>query len=303
MAIGISAPGYRVSYGALRSPYRGVYINLDRSQDRRAAVEAQLSSLKVLDRYTRIPALSGADLESKSSILKPGQLGCFRSHYKALSEMRGAQSCIHVLEDDSVLSEFLPAVIEAEEQKGTFDKFDIVFTETFVGYNAYTLSQFKELTDPLVSCGPKPAFTVADISSAFMAGTTSYLVGPRRLDRVLSSYRRGLDAGPGLPIDLFIKQEASQGNLRIGCVFPFITTIRLEWDSVINTSEPDAEILSRLASAVLRYSFFVNRDFDNYAKASLDLLKAATPGPSRDRHQEVLAQALGFVVSTSFRPF
>jgi GR25 family glycosyltransferase involved in LPS biosynthesis len=303
MATTISAPGYRVNYGAPRSPYRGVYINLDRSSDRRAAIEGQLSSLKVLDRYARFAAVDGEQIKSTAPGLKAGQAACFWSHYGALSSLRGTQSCIHVLEDDAVLSQYLPEAIEAEQQMGTLDRFDIVYTETFAGYNAYFLREFKELTDDLLSRGPKPAFTVMDISGAFMAGTTSYLVGARGLDRVLASYRKGLDAGPTLPIDLFIRQEASQGNLKIGCIFPFITTVRLEWDSIINSSEPDAERLSRLAATLLRYSFFVDRDFDNYAKPSLDLLADAMRRGSRDRHQEVLAQALGFVLSNNFRPF
>src|SRR5436309_5674 len=125
----ISAPGYRVSYGPARAPYRGFYINLDRSVERRAALEAQLASLKILDRYARFPAISSADVTSKSPLLKPEQTACFWSHYRALLQAKGSPACVHILEDDAVLSRYLPQVIETEDQNGSLAKFDLVFTE------------------------------------------------------------------------------------------------------------------------------------------------------------------------------
>jgi len=46
--------------------------------------------------------------------------------------------------------------------------------------------------------------------------------------------------GPSMPIDL-LSQEAKQGRLKIGCVCPFVTTVRLTaiCKSTISTTEAD----------------------------------------------------------------
>jgi len=301
----ISAPGYRV-VRAPGQPYCGIYINLDKSADRRASLEAQLASLGILDRYRRYPAVSSDDVVSNSAKLRPEEVACFRSHYSALSEARSASSYIHVLEDDAVLSKHLPETLETECRNGAFENFDIVFTETFVGYNAYTLRQFKTLIESVNKANAGAmTVTTADISSCYMACTSSYVVPRRATDRVLTVLKKELDAGPSLPIDLLLRREASEGRLRIGCIFPFVTTIDLEglFQSTIKSSEEEANKLSQLAAGLLRYSFFIDRDLEQYAKPWREVLNRAIRRDAGDSHHAVLTEALSFVLSSSFRPF
>jgi GR25 family glycosyltransferase involved in LPS biosynthesis len=300
----ISAPGYRVLQGP-RPPYRGTYINLDKSTERRAGIEGQLASFGFLDRYTRFPAISTADIVSKSAALRPEEVACFHSHCSALSQAKNGSSCLHIMEDDIVLSKHLRTALEGEDRKGAFDKFDIVFTETFVGYNAYTLRQFKSLIESLSSGNSQPAFTTADVSSCYMAGMTSYLVPPSAIERVLSAFKRELEAGPSLPVDILVRKEASEGRLRLGCIFPFVTTIDLAdlLDSTIRSSEAEAKKLSQLAAGLLRYSFFIDRDLERYAKPWRQILNKATGKDAADPHHAVLTEALSFVLSSSFTSF
>src|SRR3954447_10319111 len=127
---------YRVTYGQPRGPYRGVYINLDRHVDRRRAVEEQLGKFGITDRYRRFSAVEGSMLQLPPGGIGPGAAGCFWSHYRVIEQNRGGNACIHVLEDDAILSSYMRRTIENGCRERQFDGFDIVFTETFVGYNA-----------------------------------------------------------------------------------------------------------------------------------------------------------------------
>lgn len=86
------------------------YINLDRNQDRRSALEAQAHHQSL--QLTRSPALDGSFLDPKDSMgllakrntLLPGQLGCALSHYRLLQNIyaNGTPYAI-ILEDDVIL--------------------------------------------------------------------------------------------------------------------------------------------------------------------------------------------------------
>ena len=110
---------------------------------------------------------------------------------------------------------------------------------------------------------------------------SSYFVMPGSIDKVLAAFARGLAAGPTRPIDLFVREEAQAGRLRLGCIFPFITT-PYHVDGALPTTIPDREAntaISRAVLSLLSYSFFIDRD------------KRVEPGiPSFDLSQMSLEQ-------------
>lgn len=87
---------------------RAVYINLDRSTDRRAWMEAQASNLGIS--LERFPAVDGSTLASNPFPNVPiGAAGCFLSHRALWSEIaKGNDPYVLVLEDDAHLSPDLP---------------------------------------------------------------------------------------------------------------------------------------------------------------------------------------------------
>jgi GR25 family glycosyltransferase involved in LPS biosynthesis len=289
--------------------YRGLYINLDRHADRRSAIEEELRKFGIADRYRRFPAVDGSMLKLPPDGVAPGAAGCFWSHYRALEQNKAANACIHVLEDDAILSRYVGRTIENGCREGQFDGYDIVFTEMFVGYNAWNLRDFKQFHDSLLAQRPStdhdPIFSVADISSVYLACTSSYIVAPHAIEHVAATFKRGLDQGPRVPIDVFMRQEALEGRLKLGCIFPFTTTIRLDqiYKSTINTFDNATESLSILATALLRYSFFVDRDLDTLAKPWMDAITAKRKERKADRHLQMMTDLLGFVMSDDFKPF
>jgi hypothetical protein len=76
-------------------PFRGVYINLERSKKRRVFMDAQFHKLKLQDHYQRFPAIDGRTLQRSSSQLRPEEIGCFMSHLQALRTLTYKPGGVH----------------------------------------------------------------------------------------------------------------------------------------------------------------------------------------------------------------
>jgi GR25 family glycosyltransferase involved in LPS biosynthesis len=259
----------------------GFFINLDRSPERRAAMEAQLRTHGLADRYQRFPAIDGAD----------GQRACFQSHIRAL-ESAAAGHAVHVLEDDVLLSGYVPQVIDFVVSNGVLDRFDVVLTETLIGPDVLELRELKKVFERRRA---DETFEVRDITSTYQCGTTSYVVGQTSKARVLSALRAGIDSG--LPCDLLLRREARAGRLKLGCVFPFVTSFQFEFESTRKGQDQKTRD-SKRAFDLLRYSFFVDCDH-----ALAEKMAAALQPASADPHQKLIAGVLGFVASDQFVAF
>ena len=245
-------------------------------------MEAQLRVCGLSDRYSRFAAIDGED----------GQRACFRSH-TAVLENADPGCPVHVLEDDVLLSGYLPQVADFVASAGVLDQFDIVFTETLISPDVMQLRELKQLFDKHRA---NETFVVQDITQTYQCGASSYFVGPKNRAGVLESFRRGLESG--LPDDLFIRREARAGKLKLACVFPFVTSIQFELDTTTKGRPNDVAWFSKRAIDLLRYSFFVDCDFARAAQ-TVAALKAASPDP----HRELIEGVLGFVASDQFVMF
>ena len=285
--------------------YRGLYINLDRSVARRERMEVQLAAFGLKDNYSRFAGIDGSALAASGSRIKPGELGAFHSHLRALESVMGGGFPLHLLEDDALLSEYVKPVIEDAIAARLFDRFDILFTDTFIPPHLGMLRALKGAFDN-IAVSQRPLrlqdLQVLDLARENFACLTSYVVGPAALEKIVALCRTELANGPGKPIDLFLRDCVHAGRLRAGLLFPFITSFDLAEvaGSTIAAGSP-MSAPSVMVLAVLRYLFFVKRDL-NYAKTCLD---AATKQNRRaaDPHHEMMAQALEFVLSADFQQF
>src|SRR3954471_16433274 len=120
MTTSISSP-YRVSWQPPSRSYRGAYINLDRHPERRSEIDKQLNALGIADRYIRFPAVDGASIKALPKGISAAAAGCFWSHYLALEKFKSANTCVHVLEDDAILTSYLPQIIDNGQRERQFD--------------------------------------------------------------------------------------------------------------------------------------------------------------------------------------
>jgi GR25 family glycosyltransferase involved in LPS biosynthesis len=286
-----------------QAAYHGLYINLDRSSERRERFDHQLSALGLTGVYARFPALDGAKLNTARIALPPGETGCFFSHVRALETARSRPLPVHILEDDAILSQHVRPVIEDTIAAHLFDRFDLIFTDTFVNCHLGMLKSMKSAFDQSKSRSSRPLrlgdLQVIDLAQQSFACLTSYLVGVRSIDKILSLYQQEIASGLKTPVDLFIRDAVHAGKLRAACLFPFVTSFSLD-DVRSSTLHEKNEKPSVMVLAVLRHSFFVDRDL-NAAKRYLD---AATGRPrAEDAHHELIVQAIDFVMSDDFKEF
>lgn len=206
---------------------------------------------------------------------------------------------VHVLEDDVVFSKQTESSILRLQEQGAFNNFDIVLTETFVETDPKLLRLLKTWFDWYERDGSSQ-IKVCDVTSAYSSCMTSYVVEPAAIDKVLSIMESGLREA-SLPVDLVLRREAVKGRLRLGCIFPFVTTIPV--GELAQTTIDDRDMTKAQMSLkvfdLLRYSFFVERDFAGAAKSTIDLLNAKARDLELDAHSKLIASTLSFAVSSN----
>ena len=259
-----------------RGRWSGFFINLDRARQRREHMEAQLASLGISSHYKRHPAADGRALKAaRNSPRKPGEIGIYQSHMAILEAARGGSRAVHVMEDDIILSDLTVPVIDVATRWRLLDHFDIVFSEIFVGRTVNLIRQFHRLYEQATAHGTltieRPdQIKIIDLTNIYLYGATSYVVGPRSIGRVLAVLNDEWKKGPTIPIDTAFQFAARAGRLRLGCFFPFVTTVDFEL-SQASSAGRDEKADDALVQRVLRYSFFVRR---NIRKVALPAIRA-----------------------------
>jgi GR25 family glycosyltransferase involved in LPS biosynthesis len=210
----------------------GFYINLDRSPERAAFMDAQLARLGLARSVLRHAAIDSALLPpAPASPLRPGERACFLSHQQVL-ERGPADACTLVLEDDAELSEQLPELV-AKAIAGPLDGADIAFLECQPHYSPAHVAALWEVACRLLpdATGPRRAagIELLDAAKFFKWGTSAYVVTPAGRAKLLGLMRDWLRQGPQLPVDRCYEQALVAGQLRGVVMVPFLATTALQW--------------------------------------------------------------------------
>lgn len=271
--------------------YAGYYINLDRSADRRAEMGAHLGRLGLTARYRRFAAIEGNRLGFRNSALSAGEIGCFTSHYRLLAQHPRDGRPLHVIEDDVVLARRAEQFVLWVISSGMLDDHDMLFLDmslpTALEFHAEARQRYRNdiRRDP-DGTAAQIRFSLVD----FHACMASYLVNPRSIDLIRDLLAEELAAGASQPIDVFLRDKIAQGRLRARCLFPFVTSVRL--DRVLaSTIREDDPPRAAIGLTLLRHSFFVECDH----AATLALARQLLPTPDADPHHRLFAHTLGFL--------
>jgi GR25 family glycosyltransferase involved in LPS biosynthesis len=261
----------------LGKSFVGRYINLDRSIDRRAALEQRLGAAGCADRYSRFAGIDGSAAPRGASPLSPGALGCFLSHAEVILEHAENQpdQHLHILEDDAVLSARTVPILD-QIIESPMAAYDILFTDISINFNLILqLSAMKTwrasgMADAPADGGPRTPHSVLylDLNGQLFGAASSYLVSRRALPRLAAILRAEIAAGPRLPIDMFYVELLNTDVLRGACAMPFLTSIRPpdECETTINDGMSDMDTISYLSRA----PFSIDRD-----DAAIERLTAA----------------------------
>ncbi len=282
--------------------YVGAFINLDRSPERRQEMEAQLAALGIADRYVRFRAIDGNPIANYKGPLRPGEVGSFLSHFKAIEQLRGHEKPIHIMEDDALMSRQMAPMIEFAIGQGIFNYFDIVFTELYLAFEYLSSIRFhKRMYDEYLvnaQTDPLKAFKVLSLEGQIFFGLSSYVVSATAVDRVLSFFRQEAEAGPRVANDIFVNRLLTERKLRVGYLFPFVTSLNMEraLDATVSGRNSDRFAAITFGSNLIRYSFYVERDLAGQAAPMLDRMAAQYVTRPRNEHQEFINRAMEYVV-------
>ena len=287
--------------------YTGTYINLDRSADRRAQIDAEIATFGLQHLYRRFPAADGNVLAYPNPHLSEGEIGCFSSHLLLLRQNLAAEAHVHVVEDDAMFSQFTAQMIKFVVASGTIDQYDIVFTDSTVTPSRSDYEQYRALYDACVERDAAGNVTRVHptVVDYYVGATTSYIVNRRSIPKLVGLFTRELTNGATMPIDLFIRKAAREGALRVGSLFPFATSLRIE--NVLNNTIAGRRnnLLSRIAVCLGRISFFVECGHRALHQCTMQLFPDAARPPAlplqgSDAHRAILKDILGFCASDKF---
>jgi GR25 family glycosyltransferase involved in LPS biosynthesis len=241
--------------------YFGVYINLDRSQDRRAAIEAQLVKIGLDKRYERLSAVDGvaglaANMGHGRSIT-PGELGCWLSHRFAWARCLQRSNPCHVMEDDAVLSDGIGDRIQAIVNAVPFEQWDIIFTDLA----SSSLDETMRIVRDVRAQRTRGKFAILPLeTNTTLSGTASYIVNPRSAARLLDLVHPDKHDSP---VDLLIRHFVNSGQISAFVTTPFLTTISgFAEQSQISTGKPGGEDDDRILRAAMsfRRSLYIQAD-------------------------------------------
>jgi GR25 family glycosyltransferase involved in LPS biosynthesis len=286
--------------------YAGRYINMDRSIERRGALEAQFAALGCSDRYARFPAVDGQTLDRTGSSLTAGECGCFESHYRCIKESMSEDLNLHILEDDVV---FGPRTIPFLDQAlgDGFGQAEMVFTDLFLPgelstlqflVNFYRLTGILEKTEP--GTPPYPKFiNFYDLKKASFTGASSYLIRSDARTRLLGLMEAELAAGPTMPVDIFYNRIVRDGLVKATVTLPFLTSVNPA-EVIATTIEGRGQnARSNLAFFLLRNYFFVDKDEAAVAEIRRELTHDL-PDP---HYIDPLLDVFKFIFSENFVAF
>lgn len=283
--------------------FTGLYINLDRSADRRRAIEDKFARIGLGGGYARLAASEGNALGVPNPHgLKTGEIGCFISHYRALDQNRAISAPLHVVEDDIILSPQLPQVLDWAISAGHLDKYDLLFTDVAVPLLNDACHAYKAFYDAIVKRDTAgnitdTAFAVLDMRELIFASASSYLVNPASIGKLAGLLHKELMAGATMPVDLHVRKLCHQGVIRVGCIFPFVTTVDID-TSLSTMTEKRFDDLPAMAANMLRRSFFIGADWGQLCAEAGRLLPQPDAG---DAHRQLMMRLLGYALTPGYK--
>lgn len=208
----------------------GVYINLDASTDRRAAMQARLDAAG-LGWVRRFPATDGRSLPlPPGCILTPGQLGCLHSHLAAVTSAGDPSQWLLVLEDDAVPSADLAQAL-ASALLQSLAGHDLVLLDCQPDCSMHTMAQlWRCLQRQLTAQRRVRGLDVVRAAGVYRWGLSAYLVSPQGRARLAAVQHANLSAGPREPNDQAVRLALEAGQLDGVVLIPFLATLAPDSD-------------------------------------------------------------------------
>ncbi|QNN46714.1 glycosyltransferase [Thermomonas brevis] len=206
------------------SDFRGFFINLDRSADRKNALESTLERLGLNGVVKRFPAMEG---DSRPSAISPNELGCFLSHQRVI-ETADPERHLLVFEDDVWFPAQFQRYFQIAQRLMANDTWDMVFLNMSV--NFLQVSRVQRLIRAKRQLGDihTPAFSQFGLNDArglYDFGMMAYVVRKGAQAKIGAILAEAAHGGYQQPIDNVIGAAIRTGRIKASILFPYIVGI------------------------------------------------------------------------------
>lgn len=237
---------------------KGIYINLDRSVERRRSLLGHLSSVGFSQNdYVRFPAIEpvGDNIKLPLGVKSRGELGLYQSFIQVFSQIGNGdfEDIVHVIEDDirfsgaaAISTSRLSRIMLSRPELANAD---IIFLDYFL-----TRDLFLEVMS-IQRKVKSNQFVLLPAKSCYFACTTSFLVrksSALRLSSLLKTYL--VSAKRFAPVDLVLRSLLRNGSLIGYVAVPLIGSPSWEHDqnSTIQCLDSDAVRFARRSHLLLK---------------------------------------------------
>jgi GR25 family glycosyltransferase involved in LPS biosynthesis len=251
---------------------RCVFINLPAATARRESVEASFAASRHAGwALERLEALGPHQVADLSGAIRPAEKACFASHRAAIGRGLDDDAPLLVVEDDTLFS---PQAFEAVDRLLALPHdWELLFTDVAI-CDLSLIAHLSRQRERLVAANEAVA---VNLSGRNWFGANAYVVrGPakRRLHALISE-----PAALDRPYDLFLRDLAAAGRLKLGCAFPFVTRLSAHAEES-QLQEEAAPLFDRTLNAWRRL-MAVDRDLDAMAAEIRALSGAVATDESR----------------------
>ena len=261
---------------------RGIYINLDRSSDRKDSLLSQLVSAGLpSNEYERFSAIEpvGDEPQLSRGLKSKGELGLFRSLSSVFAMIgdSGFDEVVHVVEDDAAFpvggSVAIESVTRLMVSHPVLKTADIIFLDYFLNRNLF--ASVMSIRENLAS----GSFHFIPAKNAYLACTGSFLVKRSSASYISILLSRILDSSDTLvPVDLTLRALLRMGALRGFLAVPLLSapgweqdddsTIQSHSDNALRFSQRSHILLRLLASGIKSPFWCAQRLEEMYGFAS-----------------------------------
>ena len=209
----------------------GKFINLDRSTDRRAAMEAALSS-HGLSNVERFSARMGDD---RKRGISRNELGCFLSHQAIIEEI-GTNHDFLILEDDILFPPAFDDYVGPALDGCETEEWDILFLTQVISFtdlrSVYALLRQRRHAGDIRSQS-FTAFTREDCKGIYVSCAGAYIIRSGAAPKVAAILRKVADADYPIPADIAFMRAINAGLLKARYVFPYLVGIDARFESTL----------------------------------------------------------------------
>ena len=245
------------------SLYKGYYINLADSTQRRELIEQQIAVCGASHLYERFEAVQGEGTKKVDdpSYFTAREEACLRSHLQILQANLDTDKHIHILEDDAILHKNHHKIVSKLLEQMP-EKWDILYTGA-------TFTYFQNRPSPLLNLhstySQSSQLNVFNTKAFKMEGAYSYIVNKNSVHKIYT-----LAKAHKKPIDVILHQFTFHSSaVDALCLFPTICKHNYALNSTLRNKHKLDQELTMLYQSL----FFLDVNYEDLYKKAKQFAK------------------------------